>query len=360
MNNIPEIIKQYFTGINRFELGVEDVIALAKSEHDIEVNSKDKETLRMYMHRSSVGFTNIEQCRMHSFDKIEGLINQGDTYSVRNLMPGLSDEERIELLTLMINTRYTRAKHNSYNNIISAGIAANQLGAVTKSDYMKIKKHDKYLTQVPARRFIQWVDWDSFLVSNLEQPTTSYSVCSMLAKHYQVKSREAYLRLCSDLPHLHSQPEVVFADQWVSWEYFLMPVVCMNNHDNTYDTLEEIRQSVKILKTYYPIHTREDYFKYYRNDPFLVRNPNEHPQYKKQWRGWKSLLNYRDVPMMNYQEAKSLIKRHKITSRRMYESMYKSISKRLPFSPVYYYKTEWEGWEIFLNKSKAVEYEMDI
>tara|TARA_R110002074_G_scaffold402320_2_gene606900 strand:- start:3469 stop:6414 length:2946 start_codon:yes stop_codon:yes gene_type:complete len=97
----------------------------------------------------------------------------------------------------------------------------------------------------------------------------------------------------------------------------------------------------------------KDYFNGYRQDPSLPSEP--HKAYREVWKGWYEFLG-KERPASKYRtyaEASEAAQRLGITGKEDYRETY-SQDPRLPSNPHHSYETEWQGWPIFLGKSRPV------
>ena len=82
--------------------------------------------------------------------------------------------------------------------------------------------------------------------------------------------------------------------------------------------------------------------------------------YKTEWNGWGVFLGTgrkRGKNFMNYKEAQQLIKLEGITTKSQFNEWSKSKRpSNFPSSPGRVYKTEWNGWDAFVGKEKGKKY----
>jgi superfamily II DNA or RNA helicase len=168
-----------------------------------------------------------------------------------------------------------------------------------------------------------------------------------------------------DIPY---HPYRTYVNEWISWSDWLGSDV-INNFEKSQNFLS-VKEAKKYLKKYNNIITSQTIYNQWakNNIKGIPPKPSNIPSapwqtYKDdpEWKGLGDFLGTnriapRYINYISYDDAKNIIKKHKLKSQKEYFDWYEmnniEFAKKGIIFPKYCnqtYKDEWEGWRIFLN-----------
>ena len=223
-----------------------------------------------------------------------------------------------------------------YPTLAEASAAAHRLGVFrTRAEYAAAYKSDKRLPAQPYSIYAsEWVSWPHFLGTDF-YPTLAEA--SAAAHRLGVRTGEEYAQRYKEDPRLRSEPEKLYASEWVSWPHFL--------GTDFYPTLAEASAAARGLG----IQTGSEYKKKYKKDPHLPSNPNAF--YASEWVSWSHFLHGNAKSFYStLAEASAAAQRLGIQTVTEYKKKYKyKKDPRLPGNPNAFYASEWVSWSHFLR-----------
>ncbi|MBL4898655.1 MAG: integrase [Colwellia sp.] len=237
-------------------------------------------------------------------------------------------------------------KKEFYETYDEASRAALALGVKSGGQYKKVYKQDSNLPANPNLFYADWIDWYNFL--KIERPDfyETLSEASLSAQALGIKSRSQYKKGYKKDSRLPSDPERVYADDWVVWYEFLSIA-----RTDSYTTLNEAAQSAQALG----IKTSLQYHKEYKRDSRLPAHPCQ--VYVGDWVDWYLFLSTdRPEYYKTLAEASQAAQALGIQSSHQYKKYHKQDS-HLPSTPYRVYVDDWVDWYDFLLTKRPNFYE---
>ncbi|SFE62128.1 Phage-integrase repeat unit [Marinobacter sp. DSM 26671] len=118
----------------------------------------------------------------------------------------------------------TERPGEKYATYAEASEAAQGLGLTSLPEYKKGYRQDPSLSSVPDKTYAEnWVDWYDFLGTERpgEKFYATYAEASEAAQKLGLTSRHEYKKGYRQDPSLPSDPDKIYAENWVSWPMFL-------------------------------------------------------------------------------------------------------------------------------------------
>ncbi|AJR07186.1 integrase [Photobacterium gaetbulicola] len=239
-----------------------------------------------------------------------------------------------------------KEKRFLYLTYADASKAAIGLGIQSQPEYRQRYQDDERLPSNPNQVYADdWVDWISFLNKEKRSLYLTYAEVSKAAIGLGIQSQSEYNQRYKEDARLPSRPDVLFADDWVDWFSFLD-----KEKRPWYLTYAEARKAAIGLG----IQFLPEYKQRYKEDERLPSSP--HQVYADDWVDWFSFLG-REKPTwyLTYIEASEAAIGMGIQSQPEYKQRYKE-DERLPSSPEQVYADDWVDWFSFLDKEKRTLY----
>ncbi|MDH5896163.1 VPA1269 family protein [Vibrio splendidus] len=170
----------------------------------------------------------------------------------------------------------------------------------------------------------------------------SYNEARESALLLGIKTRTEYFERYKEDIRLPARPDNVYKTEWKGYRKFLL---------NIYKSYKQASESAINIG----IKTWNEYRFRYKEDPSLPAKPER--RYKEEWTGYPEFLGLSSkVNYSDYQQAKSAVMKLGIQSWQEYQRRYKE-DPLLPASPSVLYHGDFEGFHVFLGKSKMYSYE---
>ena len=222
-----------------------------------------------------------------------------------------------------------------------------------------------------------WIEKEKFWISKIENLTNiSTGGDGVGGRRYKTSLNDIITWIKDNIPEIKSEmmwriyiknnnlpgfiPRNPYAryknDGWISWNHFFS----YPNHKTLFLPFIDL----KILVQKSKIKTIKEYRE--NRTEHMPYSPDVY--YKNEWKSWKDFLGYKKIKdikksrkktLVNYNDAKSIIKNFNFTKKKEYVEWYsKNKDKLLPSNPIKYYKKEWNGWIDFFgnNLPKVINY----
>ncbi|WP_367987796.1 VPA1269 family protein [Vibrio sp. NTOU-M3] len=220
-----------------------------------------------------------------------------------------------------------KEKRSLYSTYAEASEAAIVLGIQSQPEYKQRYKEDKRLPSSPNQVYADdWVDWFIFLDKEKRSLYSTYAEASEAAIGLGIQSQPEYQQRYKEDERLPSNPNQVYADDWVNWIHFLLPRDISN--------LKQFRTACAILK----IKDSSQYRVTQKNYPQLPSKP------EKRIPDWSNWYNALDIPRSyGYDELAALVQRKSVCSLAEYAKLRaESSDPRMPAKPEEHYQGK--GW----------------
>lgn len=207
----------------------------------------------------------------------------------------------------------------------------------SNTEYRKrYKEISSNLPSDPSTKYDKWNGWSEFLNNKKTYP--SYLEAKAMCNELEIQNSSEYA-LIAKKKGLPISPNSFYKKQWNGWGAFL------NNNKR----FVSFKEAIKIVKKAKDIRGVKTYQKHYKNYKGLPSMPQD--IYAEEWSDWYVFLSKKkpsDV-FFDYDQAKALINKHKITKVKDYKAKYKKLSNRLPSDPSRAYQDlGWVSWKDFL------------
>ncbi|TKG11709.1 VPA1269 family protein [Vibrio sp. F13] len=239
-----------------------------------------------------------------------------------------------------------KEKRSIYLTYAEAKKAAIGLGIQSWSEYRRRSKEDRYLPVNPNRAYVDdWVDWYSFLGKEKRSIYSTYAEAKKAAIVLDIQLKSEYQKRYKEDECLPSNPNLVYADDWIDWFSFLD-----KEKHSIYLTYAEAKKAAIVLG----IQSQQEYLWRYKEDKCLPCCPNQ--VYTLDWISWFSFLNKEKRSIYStYEEASKAVIALGIQSQPEYQRRYKE-HQHLPSHPEQSYADDWVDWFSFLGKKKRSLY----
>ena len=213
------------------------------------------------------------------------------------------------------------------------------------SIYKKLK-----LPSNPNQYYKEWKNWDKILET---KPFPTFEQFTQIVRENRISSSTHYRNWREENNSIYKQLKLPsnpnhYYKEWENWDKIL--------ETKPFPTFEQFTQIVRenrISSSIQYRNWRKEIGREY--DEFRLHSlPASF--YKKEWLGWKDLLQAYII----YQDLKEIVRELEIKTEREFRQWRKGIGstfrgKKIPSNPdVYYEKTrEWENWDAFLGKSNC-------
>ncbi|MEZ8778955.1 VPA1269 family protein [Vibrio splendidus] len=233
-----------------------------------------------------------------------------------------------------------------YKTINHAKKATIELGIQSHSEYRQHYKEDERLPSNPNWVYAaDWVDWFSFLGKEKWPWHPTYAEAREAAIGLGIQSQSEYRQRYKEDERLPLHPNRVYVADWVDWFSFLG-----KEKRSWYSTYIEASEAVIGLG----ILSQSEYRLRYKEDERLPSTPNQ--VYAADWVDWSSFLNKEKRSVYStYEEACEAAIGLSIQSQSEYRLRYKD-DERLPSNPYRVYAADWVDWFSFLDKEKRSLY----
>ncbi|MCV3262334.1 hypothetical protein OGZ01_00800 [Vibrio harveyi] len=173
-----------------------------------------------------------------------------------------------------------------YKTINHASEAAIRLGIQSQPEYKQRYKEDERLPSSPNRIYAaDWVDWFSFLDKEKRSLYSIYAEASEAAIGLGIQSQSEYKQRYKEDERLPSNPNRIYAADWVDWFSFL---------DKREATLVSDICRASEAAIGLGIQSQPEYNQRYKEDERLPSNPNQ--IYAADWVDWFSFLDKEKRP----------------------------------------------------------------
>ncbi|MGR5160208.1 integrase repeat-containing protein, partial [Vibrio owensii] len=171
-----------------------------------------------------------------------------------------------------------KEKRPWYPTYAEASEAAIGLGIQSQSEYRQCYKEDERLPSIPSRIYAaDWVDWFSFLDKEKRSLYSTYAEASEAAVGLGIQSQSEYSQRYKEDERLPSNPNRVYAVDWVDWFSFLD-----KEKRSLYPTYAEASEAAIGLG----IQSQPEYRQCYKEDEHLPSEPSR--VYAADWVDWFS------------------------------------------------------------------------
>ena len=243
-----------------------------------------------------------------------------------------------------------KQRPDHYTSYQSAATAAQKQGFKNQVDYKRNHCIDPKLPAEPGQKYQPDFQlnggWRSFLGKETPEKYDSYQEAATAAQRLGIQCCIDYRKHHRKDPKLPYSPDIlyqpVFQDQG-GWRTFL--------NTGHYKTYQEAAVAARQLN----IQSQSDYKKRYKADPKLPANPNT--MYQSEFLnkgGWRKFLDTDIEFYATYQEASAAAIQLKVQTKEEYQKYYRQNPKLL-VSPDKFYKPDFQnngGWYGFLGKKR--------
>lgn len=235
-----------------------------------------------------------------------------------------------------------RGEHRYYCTYSEARDAVSRMGIKNWSEYKARYKEDSRLPSSPPQIYNEEYNFYNFFGQINPAQYVTMTEASNAAVRMGIQSSSEYERRYHKDPLLPRDPNIVYANKWKSWAYFLKVVGTPKKGMGRYETYEEFLSAVRNLG----IRDRTEYAARYTDDPKLSERPDLF--YQDEWVSWPKAFGVRwyATQYSTWQEAKVMAVRYRFATREEYRGSY-SIDERLPKIPEEKYY-DFPGWTTFL------------
>ncbi len=188
----------------------------------------------------------------------------------------------------------------------------------------------------PSKFYLQWKGWKEFLGDQFRH--LSYKRLMEEVRKRDIQTAMQYKYNYKDIKGAPSNPER-FYPEWISWRDF-------HGTQISRPTYKELKEGVQRLN----FQSMEEYQE--RRKEIHPGAPSRPDTIYPEWEGSKIFFNIQ-ISRPTYKELKEGVQRLNFQSVTEYRRRRKEIHKGAPYNPNQFYPDEWEGWNIFLNKSKC-------
>ncbi|WP_279612159.1 integrase repeat-containing protein, partial [Vibrio sp. B1ASS3] len=174
-----------------------------------------------------------------------------------------------------------KEKRSLYSTYAEASEAAIRLGIQSQPEYLQRYKEDERLPSSPNQIYAaDWVDWFSFLDREKRSLYSTYAEASKAAIRLGIQSQPEYQQRYKEDERLPSNPNRIYAADWVDWFSFLD-----KEKRSLYSTYAEASEAAIRLG----IQSQPEYLQRYKEDERLPSSPNQ--IYAADWVDWFSFLD---------------------------------------------------------------------
>lgn len=151
-------------------------------------------------------------------------------------------------------------------------------------------------------------------------------------------------------------PRLVFSEEWISWQDYL-------GHEKKHVVGKRRPSKDVIFMSYDQAKAYISKFNLKTVNAFKLwassdKRPQSFPSnpdlfYKTEWKGFPEFLNVKKPTFLPYPEAKAIVESLNLTKEAEYRKWAASKLRpdTIPSNPDKYYKEDWQGWKVFLNKT---------
>lgn len=233
------------------------------------------------------------------------------------------------------------SKVRVYRSIREASDAAIKMEIKNHQDYRNRYMQDPRLPFDPKKTYhLEWVSWTHYLGAQRQEKYQTLSDASSAVVALNIRTMKEYKQRYKEDIRLVSNPNRDYADEWEGHKAFFGTGV------KRYETYAEASKAAKRLR----ISSANEYHRRRTEDPRLCGKPDI--IYKKRWKNWQYFLGQpqKKAKYKTLAEARAAVKALGIVSQSQYHKGYKR-DKKLPSSPVDYYRSEWISWyDLFVKK----------
>ena len=227
-----------------------------------------------------------------------------------------------------------------YKTLVEASEATIALGITSSAQYKIRYREDDKLPSSPDRTYRgEWENWPVFLGGTVKEYYKTLAEASAATIALGITSRPQYSKRYREDDKLPSTPTDIYKDEWENWPVFFGDTV-----KEYYKTLVEASDATIALG----ITSAPQYSKRYREDDKLPSSPDR--TYRGEWENWPVFFGTVKEYYKTLAEASAATIALGITSGTQYITRYREDGK-LPSTPSYTYKDEWENWPAFLGTS---------
>ncbi len=244
---------------------------------------------------------------------------------------------------------FGKDKPTFYKTLGEASTAVRRLNIRSKTEFLARSREDPLLSRDPCNFYAsEWQDWYHFLGTKRPSFYTTYARARKAALHLKIKNLEEYRVKYKEDPLLPSHPSSTYVDEWRDWDHFLGKVKPKPEY---YATLAEACAAVRLLN----INTMQEYRSKYKEDPRLPLCPSK--TYSQEWIDLDYFLGKNKPRYYNtLSEASSAALLININTQKKFFKRYKE-DPLLPREPAKVYAHEWQDWPHFFGKAQPVYYE---
>ncbi|WP_116827485.1 VPA1269 family protein [Pseudomonas syringae] len=240
-------------------------------------------------------------------------------------------------------------KKQYYITYLGARTAALKLGFTTEREYKSGYREDDALSPTPNKFYAEkgWEGWHAFLDKPKDVFYKTYDECKQAAKNLGISSWSDYQHKRLADTRLPANPDEKYKNRgWSDWYQFLD-----YKRYYHYELYSDAMIAVRKLK----VRNRSEYEQQYKQDSRLPCSPQTYYAYKG-WMGWSYFLENSTINHYTYEEAKTAIKKLKLSGIRDYKATY-SRDPRFYGDASKKYKADgsWIDWYDYLGKIRPVK-----